>query len=51
MLVPLRVAYAPPGTDDATPSPGAVTSGLNVSEYGAGPIDEKLGIVSSSMLS
>src|SRR4051812_30566638 len=50
MLVPLSVAY-PPGTDDSTPSPGAVTSGLNDSEYGAGPIEEKLGIESVSMLS
>src|SRR3954462_3790392 len=50
MLVPLSVAY-PPGTEDATPSPGAVTSGLKDSEYGAGPIEEKLGIESGSTLS
>src|SRR5919206_3455529 len=51
MLVPLNTAYEPPGTDDATPSPGAVTSGLNVSVYGAGPIEEKSVGVSSSGLS
>src|SRR5690242_21040183 len=49
MLVPLSVAYPPSGTDEATSSPGAVTSGLKFKEYGAGPSDEKSEAVSVSM--
>ena len=42
-LVPLALSQSPSdaGTDDRTPTPGAVTSGLNCSEYGVGPPEEK----------
>src|SRR5438876_11854137 len=41
MLVPLNSTNPPPGAAEATSSPGAVTSGLKRSEYGAGPAEEK----------
>src|SRR5215208_3964673 len=42
MLVPLNSAKPFCGTEERTLTPGAVTSGLSSSEYGVGPIDEKL---------
>ena len=43
MLVPLNSSQVPSfaGTDERTPTPGAVTSGFSCSEYGAGPPEEK----------
>src|SRR5215207_11316789 len=42
MLVPLKCAQSPTrrGTDERTPTPGAVTSGFMRSAYGVGPPDE-----------
>src|SRR5436190_2236432 len=44
MLVPWKTAHWPeprPGTDERIPTPGALTSGLNASDHGVGPLDEK----------
>src|SRR5262245_58561184 len=43
MLVPLNRAHVPweAGTEDATPTPGAATSGFMRSDTGAGPAEEK----------
>ena len=47
MLVPLNSAKPFCGTEEMTLTPGAVTSGLRCSEYGVGPIDEKLATMSA----
>ena len=47
MLVPSIALQGPPwlgGTDDVIATPGALRSGLSVSETGVGPPDEKLAI-------
>src|SRR5439155_56925 len=46
MLVPLSAAQVPSrgGTDERIDTPGAVTSGLNWSPTGVGPLDEKYAI-------
>src|SRR5207248_1591774 len=41
MLVPLSVPKVPCSSDESTFTPGADTSGLNRSEIGVGPADEK----------
>jgi hypothetical protein len=48
MLVPSKTVQRPSlrGTDESTPLPGAVTSGLSWSESGVGPLEEKSAIVS-----
>ena len=46
MLVPSKNRHEPSraGTDESTPTPGAVTSGFSRSETGAGPPDENSAI-------
>ena len=53
MLVPERAPNGPDqltGRDDVIATPGALTSGFSFSETGVGPPDEKLAIVSSSVV-
>src|SRR5579862_228014 len=45
MLVPSSVPHCDPwfgGSDEVMPTPGALTSGLRMSETGVGPTEEKL---------
>src|SRR5690349_18114501 len=48
MLVPLSVPHVPSrgGTEERIETPGAVTSGLNWSPIGVGPLEEKNAITS-----
>ena len=50
MLVPLRSAHRPRGCAERTLTPGAATSGLNWSETGVGPAEEKSATTSGGEL-
>src|SRR3954454_4657093 len=50
MLVPLHRSHWLRGSEERTSSPGAVTSGLNSSEIGVGPLSEKPAITSAGGL-
>src|SRR5256885_16980335 len=50
MLVPLKIAHRPRGWAERMPTPGVATSGLNQSETGVGPAEEKSPITSGGPL-